>query len=130
MQSRPLSAIQYAAILMGFATFLHSLVAFDLVLNFLPATPEIRALWAVDGSVKTLWLCFVAVGISTVRVLRRAPRAGFVVSLLATACLYFASIGLWNEIKGDFWISVAANLVAAWGAWRTRAGRSLAGGSG
>ncbi|WP_342315548.1 hypothetical protein [Lysobacter sp. FW306-1B-D06B] len=94
MQSRPLGAFQYAAILMGFATFLHSLVAFDLVLNFLPATPEIRALWAVDGSVKALWLCFVAVGSSTVIAFGRAPRAGFALSLLATGCLYFASIGL------------------------------------
>lgn len=129
MQPRPLNAFQYAAILMGFATFLHSLVAFDLVLNFLPGTPEIRALWAVDGWVKTLWLCFVAVGISAVIALPRAPRAGFVLSLLATGCLYSASIGLWHEIKGGFWICVAANLVAAWGVWRSRAGRSVVGGS-
>ncbi|MBU8978270.1 hypothetical protein JI752_019155 [Lysobacter sp. MMG2] len=111
---------------MGFATFLHSLVAFDLVLNFLPATPEIRALWAVDGSVKALWLCFVAVGSSTVIAFGRAPRAGFALSLLATGCLYFASIGLWHEIKGGFWICIAANLVAAWGVWSNRAGSSAA----
>lgn len=129
MRARTPIQFQYAASLMGLAAILHSLVAFDLVLNFLPATPEIRALWAVDWSVKGLWLLFVTLGITAAIALRRTPRLGFVLSLLTTGCLYFASIGLWHEIKGGFWICVAVNLISAWGVWRNRGGTSPAEGS-
>lgn len=109
---------RYAAMLMVPVAVMHSLVAFDLVLHFFPDTPEFRALWAVSTLVKSLWIAFVILGVATVILLYRAPVAGFLSSLLASACLYFASFGLWQGIKGGFWIVVAANVLAAFGAWQ------------
>lgn len=111
---------RYAAMLMGLAALMHSLVAFDLVLHFFPDTPEFRALWAVGALVKGLWLAFVVLGLATAILLYRAPFAGFLLSLVASACLYFASVGLWQEVKGGFWFAVAANVLAAIGAWRAK----------
>jgi len=125
MQPKVPTSSRYAALLMGFAALLHSLVASDLVLHFLPATPELRALWAASVLVKALWLCFVALGLATAILLYRAPRAGFALSVAATTCLYFASIGLWHEIKGGFWFAIAANVLAAVGAWRARSNNSF-----
>jgi hypothetical protein len=124
---RPKSPLpsRYAAILMGVAAVMHSLVAFDLVLHFFPDTPEFQALWAASTLVKVLWLSFVALGLATAVLLYRAPRAGFALSLVATACLYFASAGLWHEIKGGFWLAVAASVLAALGAWRARSNNSF-----
>src|SRR5688572_3473430 len=111
---------RYAAMLMGLAAVMHSLVAFDLVLHFFPDTPEFRALWAVGPLVKALWLAFVVLGFVTAILLYLAPLAGFLLSLVASVCLYFASIGLWQELKGGFWFAVAATVLAAVGAWRAR----------
>lgn len=109
---------RYAAMLMVLAAGMHSLVAFDLVLHFFPDTPEFRALWAVGPLVKSLWISFVILGVATVILLYLAPVPGFLLSLLASACLYFASFGLWQGVKGGFWIVVAANVLAAFGAWQ------------
>lgn len=105
---------------MGLSVIMHSLVAFDLVLHFFPDTPEFQALWATSDLVKALWLSFVVLGLTTVILLYRAPRAGFAFSLVATACLYFASIGLWHELKGGFWLAVVASVLATFGLWRAR----------
>jgi len=118
MQFKVPLASRYAAILMGFATIMHSIVALDLVLRLFPNTPEFQALWSTGALVKALWLLFVALGLATTILLYRAPRTGFVLSLVATACLYFASQGLWHELKGGFWVAVAASVFAALGAWR------------
>ncbi|BCT93689.1 hypothetical protein LYSHEL_27160 [Lysobacter helvus] len=109
---------RYAAMLMVLAAVIHSLVAFDLVLHFIPDTPEAQALWAVGPLVKCLWIAFVILGAATAILLYRAPLAGFLSSLLASACLYLASVGLWQGVKGGFWIVMAANVLAAFGAWQ------------
>ncbi len=125
MQPKSPISSRYAAILMGLAAIMHSLVALDLVLQFFPDTPEFQVLWATSSLVKGLWLAFVALGFATAFLLYRAPRVGFALSLVATACLYFASSGLWHEIKGGFWFAVAANVLAALGAWQARSNNSF-----
>ncbi|MUV14457.1 hypothetical protein [Noviluteimonas gilva] len=118
MKSKSPMSSRYAALLMVFAAVMHALVAFDLVLHFLPDTPEFQALWAVGPLVKSLWFAFVIMGFASAILLYRAPVAGFLSSVLAGACLYFASVGLWHGVKGGFWIVVAANVLAAFGAWQ------------
>jgi hypothetical protein len=120
MQSESPIASRYASMLMALAALLHALVASDLLLRFLPPTPEIQALWAVGAPVKALWVAFVLVAVATAVIVRRAPVAGFGLSLAATVCLYYASVGLWHEVKGGFWIVALATAFAAHGAWRAR----------
>jgi hypothetical protein len=116
---------RYAAMLMLVAAAMHSLVALDLLFHFLPGTPEIRALWATTAMVKGLWVVFVVLGFTTVVLLYRAPLAGFLLAVVASVCLYFASVGLWQEVKGGFWIAIAATLLAAIGAWQARSNKSF-----
>ena len=111
---------RWAGLLMGLAALMHAVIALDLVFHFFPDTPEFRALWSVGLYTKALWLAFVALGFGTAILLYRSPVAGFLLSMVATACLYFASIGLWHGIKGGFWITAIATLLAALGAWRAK----------
>jgi hypothetical protein len=113
-------ASRYASMLMALAALLHALVASDLLLQFLPPTPEIQSLWAVGAPVKALWVAFVFIAVATAVVVRRAPVFGFSLSCAATLCLYFASVGLWHGVKGGFWIVVLATVLAAYGAWRVK----------
>ena len=111
---------RYAAMLMGLVGLMHALVALDLLLQFFPPTPEIQALWTVSAFVKGLWVAFVVLALATSILLYRAPVPGFLLSLGAILCLYFASMGLWQELKGGFWLAVVASVLAAVGAWRAK----------
>ncbi|MCI4569492.1 hypothetical protein [Lysobacter sp. CFH 32150] len=116
---------RFAALVLGFITLGHALVAFDLVFNFFPAKPEIVALWATSIWVKALWLVTTALGVAGVVFLYRSSVLGLLASLCATACLYFASVGLWQDLKGTFWLAVIVNVLALVGVWRARSNNSF-----
>lgn len=113
-------ASRFAACVLGFITLGHALVAFDLAFHFLPAEPEIVALWAASDRVKALWFATAALGLAGAVLLYRSAVLGLLVSLCATACLYFASLGLWQGLKGTFWLALLVNALALVGVWRAR----------
>ena len=116
---------RFAALVLGFITLGHALVAFDLVFNFFPATPEIIASWATPIGVKVLWLVTTALGVAGAMLLYRSSVIGFLASLCVTVCLHFASVGLWQDLKGTFWLAVIVNVLALVGVWRARSNNSF-----
>jgi len=111
---------RFAALVLGFITLGHALVAFDLVFNFLSPTPEIVALWATPSWVKALWFVTTAFGVAGVVLLYRSSVLGLLASLGVTVFLYFASVGLWQDLKGTFWLAVIVNALAIIGVWCAR----------
>ena len=126
MTKRPPFPTRFAAILLGFITLGHALVAFDLVLHLLAPTPEIVALWATSNLVKALWLLTTAVGLLGAVLLYRSHLVlGLISALAVTVLLYFASVGLWHGLKGTFWLSVMVDVLAIIGVWRARSNNSF-----
>ena len=111
---------RFGALVLGFITLGHALVASDLVFNFLSPTPEIVALWATSTWIKSLWVAVTALGVAAVVLLYRSSVLGLLASLGVTALLYFASVGLWQDLKGTFWLAVIVNVLAVIGVWRAR----------
>jgi hypothetical protein len=109
---------RFGALVLGFITLGHAMVASDLVFNFFSPTPEIVALWAASSWVKALWVATTALGVAGVVLLYRSAILGLLASLGVTVLLYFASVGLWQDLKGTFWLAVIVNLLAAIGVWR------------
>ncbi|MGV8961324.1 MAG: hypothetical protein ACOH1V_13245 [Stenotrophomonas sp.] len=98
---------------------MHSVVTLDLFFNLFPGTEDFRALWAATVATKMLWALASVVGVAAVMLPYRRPWPGFLASLAFCTCLYFASTQLWGEVKGGFWLAVAATLLAALGALRS-----------
>jgi hypothetical protein len=111
---------RFGALLLGFITLGHALIASDLVFNYFSPTPDILALWSTSTLVKSLWVAVTALGVAAVALLYRSSVLGLLASLCVTALLYFASIGLWQDLKGTFWLAIIVNVLAAIGVWRAR----------
>ena len=111
---------RFGALLLGFTTLGHALVASDLVFNYFSPTPEIVALWAASTWVKFLWVVVTALGVVTAALLYRSAVLGLLGSLGTTALLYYASLGLWHELKGTFWLAVTVIVLAAIGVWQAQ----------
>ena len=115
---------RFAAFVLGFITLGHAFVAFDLAFNFLSPTPEIVALWATPNPVKAMWFITCALGVAGVVLLYRSPILGLLASLGVTALLYFASMGLWHDLKGTFWLAVVVDVLAIVGVLHARRSNS------
>ncbi|HWU80938.1 MULTISPECIES: hypothetical protein [unclassified Lysobacter] len=107
---------RFAAMLLLALTVMHLVLALDLIFGLFQNSAELDALRAVAAGVKGLWLGLCAVGGAAVVALYRRPWLGFLLSVVFCACLYVASHQLWGEVKGGFWLAVAASLIAAAGA--------------
>jgi hypothetical protein len=117
---------RFAALLLVFITLGHALVAFDLVFHLLSPTPEIVALWGAPNLVKVLWLLTTTFGVVGFLLLYRSHLIlGLLASLSVTALLYFASTGLWHDLKGTFWLAAAVNVLVIVGIWRARSNNSF-----
>lgn len=112
-----------AALIIAFLAVIHSLVALDLFINFLPATNEYVAMWGIALWAKLLWAAMCLIGAAAVLLLYRRPWLGFFAALVFCACLYVASLELWGGLKGGFWLAVVATALAAMGAVRSRSAR-------
>ena len=120
MAKRTPFSSRFGAIILGLITVGHAIVASDLVFNYFSPAPEIVALWAAPDWVKSLWVAVATLGAVTVVLLYRNAVLGLAASLATTVLLYFASVGLWQDLKGTFWLAVAVNTLAAMGVWRAR----------
>ncbi|WP_305804664.1 hypothetical protein [Stenotrophomonas sp. YIM B06876] len=98
---------------------MHSVVTLDLFFNLFPGTEAFRTLWAATFGTKLLWALASVIGAAAVVLPYRRPWPGLFASLAFCACLYFASVHLWGEVKGGFWLAVAATLLAGLGALRS-----------
>jgi len=106
--------------IIGLMTIAHAMIALDLVFRFFPATPEMLALWSVQGWVKALWFAVTILGVAAAVMLYRKPAVGFLVAVVLTTSIYFGAVGLWGELKGTFWVILFAAVLAAYGAWVAR----------
>ncbi|WP_144409176.1 hypothetical protein [Pseudoxanthomonas suwonensis] len=91
----------------------HLLITLDLFFNFFPATPEFIAMWGIPLWAKVLWATLCVIGVITFIMIYRRPWLGFAASAAFCAFLYFASIQLWGEVKGGFWLAIITALLAA-----------------
>ena len=119
MRAKSNQMSRFAATLLALLVVMHSIVALDLFLNFFPETEEFRAMWSIALWAKVLWAVLCIIGAAGVFLLYRRPWLGFFTSAVFCACLYIASIQLWGEVKGGFWLAVVAAILAAFGAGRS-----------
>lgn len=112
-----------AALIIAFLAVIHSLVALDLFINFIPATNEHVAMWGIALWARILWVIMCLIGAAAAFLLYRRAWLGLVAALVFCACLYVASIELWGGVKGGFWLAVVATALAGVGAVRSRSAR-------
>ena len=103
---------------------MHSVVALDLLFQFFPDSKEFRAMWTISLWAKALWVVISLLGTAAVILLYRRATLGFLLSLAFCVGLYFASIELWHEVKGGFWLAAGASALAAIGAVRSNSSAS------